>query len=79
MSPSFAENRVRAIRRDGSLCWLEVIATKIQYQGEPAVQAVFIDIDERKRAEGERRASEERYRLLLEMNPAGIVIHGEGK
>jgi PAS domain S-box-containing protein len=69
----------RAVLKDGSFRWYEVLATKIRYRGEEAVQAVFIDIDERKRAEERIRASEERYRLLLDMNPAGVVIHGGGK
>ena len=41
----------RAIRKDGEIRWMEVSANRIKYQGQPAVQATFIDIDERKRAE----------------------------
>ena len=45
----------RGIRKDGSLCWLELHASRIEYHGKPAVQAAYVDITERKRAEEERR------------------------
>ena len=57
---------VRIIRKDGNIVWLEVSATRIEYNGEPAVLATFIDITERKRAEELVRESEERYRSILE-------------
>ena len=37
------------------------------------------DITEQKQAEEELRNSEERYRQLVEISPAGIVVHYEGK
>jgi len=41
----------RALRKDGSLCWLEVFVSRIEYHNQPAVQVVCIDITERKNAE----------------------------
>jgi PAS domain S-box-containing protein len=41
----------RGIRKDGSLCWLEMYAKRINYNGKPAVQGAIIDITERKLAE----------------------------
>jgi PAS domain S-box-containing protein len=42
---------VRGIRKDGSVLWLDVSATRITYQGMQAAQATFIDITDRKLAE----------------------------
>jgi PAS domain S-box-containing protein len=41
----------RIIRKDGSIIWLEMHASVIDYQGRPAVQAAVIDITERKKSE----------------------------
>ena len=41
----------RGIRKDGSMIWLETCASLIEYNGQPAVQGVFLDITERKKAE----------------------------
>ena len=37
-------------RKDGSLVWLEAFATRIEYNGQSAVQAMFLDIDEHKKS-----------------------------
>jgi len=39
-----------AVRKDGRKRWVEMFATRIEFHGKPAVQAVFIDITERKLA-----------------------------
>ena len=44
---------VRGMRKDGSVCWLELHSGPIVYGGHPAVQAVFIDVSDRKQAERE--------------------------
>jgi len=41
----------RGVRKDGTVCWLEIHANRIEYGGKPAVQGAIIDITERKRAE----------------------------
>jgi signal transduction histidine kinase len=41
----------RAIRKDGSIVWLEARPTMITWDGVPALQATCIDITERKNAE----------------------------
>jgi PAS domain S-box-containing protein len=42
----------RGIRKGGEVRWLELSSTRIEYQGQPAVQAAFVDITERKRTAG---------------------------
>ena len=62
-APSHYEYRV--IWKDGTVRWLEQYATVIEHRGRPAVQAVAIDITERKQAEeelGQRTAQLEALR-----------------
>ena len=52
----------RAVRKDGSSVWLQASSSRIIYNGQLAVQAMFLDIDERKKVDEAVRKSEERYR-----------------
>jgi PAS domain S-box-containing protein len=63
--PAPPDYEFRAIRKDGSECWLEMHASRIEYQGAPAVQAVFVDVSDRKQAERELRESYETVRNTL--------------
>ncbi|MCJ7662839.1 MAG: PAS domain S-box protein, partial [Desulfobacterales bacterium] len=59
----------RVIRKDGSVRWVETFASRIEYQGNPALQVAMIDINERKQAENSLRESEERFRQFFENEP----------
>ena len=59
----------KLLRMDGSSFDAEVAGLPVLYQGQPAVLAVCNDISERLRAEQALRASEERYRRLVETSP----------
>lgn len=59
----------RVIRKDGSVRWIEIMTSRIDYQGRPAVQAACIDVTERHRAQEALRRSEARNMALLNANP----------
>ncbi|UCE17890.1 MAG: PAS domain S-box protein [Gemmatimonadota bacterium] len=63
----------RLIRRNGDICWVEMFASRIEYEGKPAIQAAFVDITERKRAEEAQRTSELQYRSTIDS--MGDAIH----
>ncbi len=59
---------VRFIRKDGLIIWLEAHSSRIEYMGKPAIQAAFVDITARKKAEESLRLvklEEERYHAML--------------
>ncbi|MBN1375155.1 MAG: PAS domain S-box protein, partial [Dehalococcoidia bacterium] len=57
---------VRIIDKDGSVIWVELRATKIEWEGRPATLNFVTDITVRKQAEQSLKESEERYRLLAD-------------
>ncbi len=68
----------RAIRKDGTVCWLEMLANVITYQQKPAVQAIIRDITAKKEAEEALQKSEEKYRALTENINVGIYRNTVG-
>ena len=52
------------VRPDGTVVDVEVAASMITYQGSPAIQVMFSDITERKRAKEILQVSEERFRVF---------------
>ena len=69
----------KGIRKDGSVVYVEVSATKTIYRGESVSLAYLRDITERKQAEQVLRESEESFRCLSEASFEGILIHEKGK
>ena len=67
--PANSSLEFRAVRKNGSIVWLEAFASRIEYMGQPAVQGMFLDIDERKKVSEILRESEERYRELANSLP----------
>lgn len=59
----------RVIRKDGTVCWLEIFADRIEYKRRPAIQAACVDVTERVCAENALRASEAHNRALLHAIP----------
>jgi PAS domain S-box-containing protein len=59
----------RAVRKDGSPIWLSSLANRVDYDGQPAVQGMFLDVTESKKAGEILRESEQRYRELANCLP----------
>jgi len=70
---------IRGMRKDGTVRWGELIASRIEFQGKPAVHATFVDITERKKAEAQLRESEHLYRTLTQNSLTGIYMFREGR
>ncbi|MBW2257968.1 MAG: response regulator, partial [Deltaproteobacteria bacterium] len=67
-------NHYRHHHVDGSVRWIEAYSTTFDVAGQPAIGAAILDITDRKTAETELRESEEKYRVLVESLPQGVVI-----
>lgn len=67
----------RIIRKDGEVRWMDVSSALIQYRGRPANQIFFMDITERKQAEEQLRASEQKFRSIVEHSGDGITLIDE--
>jgi PAS domain S-box-containing protein len=65
----------RYLKKDGTPVWVDVTTAYVPASGSipPLMQAVVIDIDDRKRAEAALRASEERWRTVFETTSVGIA------
>ena len=61
----------RLIRKDSSVCWVETYTDRINYLGNLAMQATFLDITERKQAE------EETKKLNTQLMEANVVLEEE--
>jgi len=62
-------------KKDGSIIDVEIFHELITWQGKRAYLVLAHDVTERKRAEAELHRAEQRYRLLVENNPAFICTH----
>ncbi|MBS0657205.1 MAG: PAS domain-containing protein [Verrucomicrobia bacterium] len=63
----------RLVCPDGRVRWLQCAAKPVRYSpGDLLFNGVMLDITERRRTEGELRASEERFRLVLQASHDGI-------
>ena len=62
-------------RKDGTQFWATVLVVKLS---EDRFMSYCQDITERKLAEEVLRENEERYRLLVETLPDGVVVHSQG-
>jgi PAS domain S-box-containing protein len=64
----------RAIRKDGTIVWINCRPTVIDWDGKPAFQVTFFDVTERRRAQEGMARADARFRELLEQAALGILI-----
>jgi PAS domain S-box-containing protein len=57
---------VRLLKKDGTIAWVEMNATRIIFEGEPAVLSMLINISERKLAEQALIESEKRLYQIIQ-------------
>lgn len=69
-----SRHEYRLLRKNGTIAWMDILASFIEYQGQPAIQLAFNDLTERKRAEKTLRESEERFRAIFENATDSIFI-----
>ncbi|MDO9515246.1 MAG: PAS domain S-box protein [Syntrophales bacterium] len=69
---SFYEYRM--VTKTGDIRWIIETVTPIVFEGEPATLGSSIDITDRKRIEEELRASEIRYRTIIENTGTAMLI-----
>ncbi|MEI7435135.1 MAG: PAS domain S-box protein, partial [Methanomicrobiales archaeon] len=66
---------IEMVTRNGPRRSVIVKATPIQYQNNPAILLLLIDITERKLAEEARQKSEEKFRQLFMQMPSAVAIY----
>jgi diguanylate cyclase (GGDEF)-like protein/PAS domain S-box-containing protein len=73
----------RCLRKNGTIIYLEVLGTVIDYGGHAAILGNVVDVTERRRAEMSMRQSEKNYRIIVDntydwefwANPEGQFIY----
>ena len=62
----FSHYEFQGVRKDGSLIHVEVLGSRIDYQGKPAIQGSILDVTERRKAEDRLQASLREKEILLQ-------------
>jgi PAS domain S-box-containing protein len=62
------------VHKNGSFVSVDVIVSKIMWDGEEVIQRTVIDLSERRKAEQARLESEQRYRGIIENSGLGVHI-----
>ncbi len=69
----------RGIRKNGSVYWIEILASYTNFNGKPALQIVQLDISEKKEAETQASSVENKYVNLVEQSIIGVYIITDNK
>jgi len=70
--PAPTQYEVEGIRKDGSRISVEVLASPVVWEGEPATMGTMVDVTERRRAEAALRESQQTLRAVIDAVPALI-------
>jgi len=68
----------RGIRKDGTMRWLEIMASRVKYRGKPSIQGAIIDITEHKEAEEKLKHEKKHLESLIQYSSLAIVTLDEG-
>lgn len=71
-SPGALVYRIRKL--DGTMADAQISSAVIRFDGKPAMLSLLSDVTDREQATRDLAESEERYRLLVEASPDGIVV-----
>jgi PAS domain S-box-containing protein len=66
--------QVRALHKSGSLRWIKLFISRIDYQGKPAIQAACTDVTDFKRTEKALKESEEFLSTIYENSDIGMFV-----
>jgi PAS domain S-box-containing protein len=66
----------QGVRRDGTLIWLESMATVVSWAGAPAQLVALVDITQRKQAEEERLKLEYQMQQAQKLESLGVLAGG---
>jgi two-component system, cell cycle sensor histidine kinase and response regulator CckA len=72
--PVPAHYEFKAVRQDGVIIWLDCLGTTVPWEDTEATLITVVDISERKRAEEELTASEERFRQLADNIKEALLV-----
>jgi len=67
-----ARYEYRGVRKDGVVRWLEMVASRIEYRGKPAIQGAVVDITQRKQAEEALQRAHDELELRVEERTAEL-------
>jgi PAS domain S-box-containing protein len=60
-----ASYEFRGARKNGQVRWLQIFSQAVEHEGAPAIQGVFLDVTDKKRAEDALRSSEREKETIL--------------
>lgn len=64
----------RFLRKDGTVCWVELFSNRIEFRSRPAIQVAVIDITERKVVQEALIREKAYFEELFEHAPEAIVL-----